>query len=274
MAMRRAAVALWARVGPHAQARFASLASALPRQQLLRWNPKVGQLAPRRSMFIQTKDTPNPNSMMFLTGTKILDTGTMEFTSGATSHNSPLARSLFRVENVKTVFFGHDFITIVKADEADWAVMKPNIFATIMDFFASNQPIFIKGAASPSDTAPAEEDDEVVAVIKELLDTRIRPAVQEDGGDIIYYDFKDGIVYLSLQGSCTSCPSSVVTLKSGVENMLMHYIPEVQGVEQYNDEELESLNAAEVKKLDEKLDEKKLDEKKMDEKLEAPSKTN
>ncbi|XP_012501881.1 PREDICTED: NFU1 iron-sulfur cluster scaffold homolog, mitochondrial [Propithecus coquereli] len=147
-----------------------------------------------------------------------------------------LLKQLFRIEGVKSVFFGPDFITVTKEnEELDWNLLKPDIYATIMDFFASGLPLVTEEASSGE--AGSEEDDEVVAMIKELLDTRIRPTVQEDGGDVIYKGFEDGIVQLKLQGSCTSCPSSIITLKNGIQNMLQFYIPEVEGVEQVMDDE-------------------------------------
>ncbi|KAI5622087.1 NFU1 iron-sulfur cluster scaffold-like, mitochondrial [Silurus asotus] len=151
---------------------------------------------------------------------------------------------LFRIDGVKSVFFGPDFITITKTDShMEWKVIKPDVFATIMDFFTSGLPVVNEDAAPRADTAPSDDDDEVVAIIKELLDTRIRPTVQEDGGDVLYRGFENGIVKLQLQGSCTSCPSSIVTLKSGIQNMLQFYVPEVEGVEQVKDGvEAEELN--------------------------------
>ncbi|XP_069474996.1 NFU1 iron-sulfur cluster scaffold homolog, mitochondrial isoform X2 [Ambystoma mexicanum] len=188
-------------------------------------------------MFIQTQDTPNPNSLKFLPGRAVLEGRTMDFPSPATAYCSPLARQLFRVEGVKSVFFGQDFITISKDSESiDWNLIKPDIYATIMDFYASGLPV-VNEEAARADTVASEDDDEVVAMIKELLDTRIRPTVQEDGGDVIYKGFEDGIVQLQLQGSCTSCPSSIITLKSGIQNMLQFYIPEVEGVEQVIDDD-------------------------------------
>nr|XP_020033020.1 NFU1 iron-sulfur cluster scaffold homolog, mitochondrial isoform X2 [Castor canadensis] len=184
-----------------------------------------------RYMFIQTQDTPNPNSLKFIPGKPVLETRTMDFPTPASAFRSPLARQLFRIEGVKSVFFGPDFITVTKEnEELDWNLLKPDIYATIMDFFASGLPLITE--ETPSGEAGSEEDDEVVAMIKELLDTRIRPTVQEDGGDVIYKGFEDGIVQLKLQGSCTSCPSSIITLKNGIQNMLQFYIPEVEGVEQ------------------------------------------
>ncbi|KYO44146.1 NFU1 iron-sulfur cluster scaffold homolog, mitochondrial isoform X2 [Alligator mississippiensis] len=190
-----------------------------------------------RYMFIQTQDTPNPNSVKFIPGKQVLESRTMEFSTPAAAFCSPLARQLFRIEGVKSVFFGPDFITITKESEVlDWNLLKPDIYATIMDFFASGLPV-VTEEAPRTDTASSEEDDEVVLMIKELLDTRIRPTVQEDGGDVIYKGFEDGIVQLKLQGSCTSCPSSIITLKNGIQNMLQFYIPEVEGVEQVVDDD-------------------------------------
>ena len=161
----------------------------------------------------------------------------MEFSSPAAAFCSPLARQLFRIEGVKSVFFGPDFIIITKeSEDLDWNLLKPDIYATIMDFFASGLPVLTEEAPR-TDTAQSEEDDEVVLMIKELLDTRIRPTVQEDGGDVIYKGFEDGIVQLKLQGSCTSCPSSIITLKNGIQNLLQFYIPEVEGVEQVVDDD-------------------------------------
>uniref|UniRef100_V9L7K7 NFU1 iron-sulfur cluster scaffold homolog, mitochondrial n=1 Tax=Callorhinchus milii TaxID=7868 RepID=V9L7K7_CALMI len=192
--------------------------------------------APSRSIFIQTQDTPNPNSLKFIPGRTVLESGTMDFSAPSTAFCSPLARQLFRIDGVKAVFFGPDFITITKADvNVEWKLLRPDIYATIMDFFSSGLPV-LTDEAPRTDTAASDDDDEVVAMIKELLDTRIRPTVQEDGGDIIFKGFEDGIVKLKLQGSCTSCPSSVITLKSGIENMLQFYIPEVDGVEQVTDD--------------------------------------
>lgn len=199
--------------------------------------PVTGLHNPVRCMFIQTQDTPNPNSVKFIPGRAVLDSRTMDFPNPASAYCSPLARHLFRVEGVKSVFFGPDFITITKeSEEVDWNLMKPDIYATIMDFFSSGLPVVTEDAPR-SETAATEEDDEVVAMIKELLDTRIRPTVQEDGGDVLYRGFQDGIVQLKLQGSCTSCPSSIITLKNGIQNMLQFYIPEVEGVEQVTDDD-------------------------------------
>ncbi|XP_027007136.1 NFU1 iron-sulfur cluster scaffold homolog, mitochondrial isoform X1 [Tachysurus fulvidraco] len=192
-----------------------------------------------RNMFIQTQDTPNPNSLKFLPGRVVLESGTMDFVAPRDAYCSPLARQLFRIDGVRSVFLGPDFITITKSDShTEWKLIKPDVFATIMDFFTSGIPVINEDTVPRTDTAPSEDDDEVVAMIKELLDTRIRPTVQEDGGDVLYRGFEDGIVKLQLQGSCTSCPSSIVTLKNGIQNMLQFYVPEVEGVEQVKEEDV------------------------------------
>lgn len=188
------------------------------------------------NMFVQTQETPNPNSLKFLPGVKVLDPGqTIDFPRAQDAYCSPLGKLLFRIDGVKSVFLGPDFITITRAEEdVEWKVIKPEIFATIMDFFASNLPVLTE-AKPNTDTEINDDDDEIVQMIKELLDTRIRPTVQEDGGDIVFMGYEDGIVKLKMQGSCSSCPSSVVTLKNGVQNMLQFYIPEVVAVEQVMD---------------------------------------
>jgi len=211
----------------------------------------------KRSMFIQTQETPNPHSLKFVPGTKVLEQGgTIDFPSVSSAYCSPLAKLLFRIEGVKAVFFGPDFVTITKVDDenVEWRVLKPEIFATIMDFFNSGLPVVSEEAVPSADTEIHEDDDDTVAMIKELLDTRIRPTVQEDGGDILYMGFEDGVVKLKMQGSCTSCPSSVVTLKNGVQNMLQFYIPEVVAVEQVFDKSDEASDEA-FAKLEEKLKE-------------------
>ncbi|KAM7391517.1 hypothetical protein PAMP_022202 [Pampus punctatissimus] len=191
-------------------------------------------------MFVQTQDTPNPNSLKFMPGCIVLEGGTMNFSGPREAYCSPLARQLFRIDGVKSVFLGPDFITITKSDtDMEWKVIKPDVFAAIMDFFTSGLPVVNEDSKPNADTAPSDDDDEVVAMIKELLDTRIRPTVQDDGGDVLYRGFEDGVVKLKLQGSCTSCPSSIVTLKSGIQNMLQFYIPEVESVEQVKEEEEE-----------------------------------
>ncbi|KAL9961287.1 hypothetical protein ACROYT_G030198 [Oculina patagonica] len=207
-----------------------------------------------RTMFIQVQETPNPNSLKFVPGVQVLESGTVNFPNAQSAFCSPLARNLFRIDGVTGVMFGPDFITVTKNDdEIDWPVLKPDIFASIMDFFASNIPILTEDQPA-SDTAIDDDDDEAVAMIKELLETRIRPTVQEDGGDIIFKGFHDGVVKLKLQGACSSCPSSIITLKSGIENMMQFYIPEVVAVEQVEDE-ADEISKTEFEKLEAKLGE-------------------
>ncbi|KAL2916929.1 hypothetical protein HK105_203361 [Polyrhizophydium stewartii] len=206
-------------------------------------------------MFIQTEATPNLDSIKFKPGQLVLPkgtTGTVEFMSGRESLRSPLAAALFRIDGVKSVLYGSDFITVSKAPDAAWQILKPDIFGAIMDFYSSGNPLFKDAFEGPKDTQILPEDSETVAMIKELLDTRIRPTIQEDGGDIEYVGFEDGIVRLRLRGSCRTCDSSVVTLKNGIENMLMHYIPEVAAVEQVLDPE-EAVSQREFQKLEESL---------------------
>lgn len=206
-------------------------------------------------MFIQTQDTPNPDSLKFLPGADVLGKGnTKDFPTQISAMSSPLAKLLFRIEGVRGVFFGGDFITVSKQEDAEWRIMKPEIFAVIMDFFASGLPIVHEHSPN-ADTAIHEDDDETVQMIKELLDSRIRPTVQEDGGDIIFMGYEDGIVKLKMQGSCSSCPSSIVTLKNGVQNMLQFYIPEVQAVEQVKDES-DKVVESEFDKLEKKIQQK------------------
>ncbi|KAL5730365.1 NifU-like protein 4 [Ranunculus cassubicifolius] len=183
----------------------------------------------KRSMFIQTEPTPNPSSLMFYPGKPVMEVGSADFPNARTAMNSPLAKSLFAIDGTSRVFFGSNFITITKSDESAWEFLKPEVFAAIMDFYSSGQPLFLDpNVASSMDTAIHEDDSETVAMIKELLETRIRPTVQDDGGDIEYrgFDPESGVVKLKMQGACSGCPSSAVTLKSGIENMLMHYVPE------------------------------------------------
>jgi Fe-S cluster biogenesis protein NfuA len=176
-------------------------------------------------MFIQTEQTPNPATLKFLPGVEVMGSGTANFTDSQGASRSPLAERLFGLPEVAGVFLGSDFITVTKAGDSDWFQLKPAVLAAIMDHFTAGLPIVIDG---PEAAAEGEgDDDEVVSAIKELLETRVRPAVAQDGGDIIFEDFADGIVYLHMQGSCSGCPSSTATLKAGIENMLRHYIPEV-----------------------------------------------
>ena len=177
-------------------------------------------------MFIQTEQTPNPATLKFLPGRVVMPAGTANFTSAEAAAASPLAAELFSLPQISGVFFGADFVTVTKAEEGDWYQLKPAVLAAIMEHFTTGRPLLTAGAAAPAG-AGVEEDDEIVSQIKELLETRVRPAVAQDGGDIIFHDFDDGVVYLHMQGSCSGCPSSTATLKAGIENMLRHYIPEV-----------------------------------------------
>lgn len=175
-------------------------------------------------MFIQTEPTPNPATLKFLPGRAVLDQGTADFASPDQAGRSPLARRLFGVDGVQRVFFGSDFITVTKSDQSEWQVLKPAILGSIMEHFTSGEAVL---STAPAATGAAGEDDEIVTQIKELLDQRVRPAVAQDGGDIVFHSFEDGIVYLHMQGSCSGCPSSTATLKMGIENLLRHYVPEV-----------------------------------------------
>jgi Fe-S cluster biogenesis protein NfuA len=183
-------------------------------------------------MFIETEGTPNPATLKFLPGRYVMGAGTADFASLASAERSPLAMALFDLPGVARVFLGGDFITVTKADEASWQSLKPQVLATIMDHFVAGRPVIEAG--SDDDLAPeiAPEDEEIVAQIRELLDTRVRPAVAGDGGDIVFRGYREGIVKLHMQGACSGCPSSTATLKHGIENMLRHFVPEVVAVEQ------------------------------------------
>ncbi|MCY4408653.1 MAG: NifU family protein [Rhodospirillaceae bacterium] len=179
-------------------------------------------------MFIQTERTPNPATLKFLPGEAVMSTGTADFRDAESAERSPLARRLFQVEGVTGVFFGGDFVSVSKSDDADWQLLKPVILGVIMEHFVAGHPLLLDDAAQTVDeVADDGADAEIIAQIKELLDTRVRPAVAQDGGDITYQGFQNGVVMLQLQGSCQGCPSSTMTLKMGIENMLKHYIPEV-----------------------------------------------
>ena len=179
-------------------------------------------------MFIQTEQTPNPATLKFLPGRDVMATGTADFPGRESAGRSPLAERLFQIDGVTGVFLGSDFITISKADDKEWFLLKPAMLGVIMEHFTSGRPMVLEAESA---VAPdTEDDDEIVLQIKELLDTRVRPAVAQDGGDIIFRGFEDGVVYLLMQGACSGCPSSTATLKMGIENMLRHYIPEVTEV--------------------------------------------
>lgn len=180
-------------------------------------------------MFIQTESTPNPLTLKLIPGIPVLAGGhTAFYTHAAAASPSPLATSLFKVEGVTAVFLGADFITVTRAPDAAWETLKPELLTTVMDHFIAGKPVMNESA---SFAAVAEEDTELTRQIRELIDTRVRPAVAQDGGDIIYRGFHDGIVQLELHGACAGCPSSTATLKQGIENMLKHYVPEVVAVE-------------------------------------------
>jgi len=180
-------------------------------------------------MFIQTEQTPNPATLKFIPGRAVLDNGTFDFPTAESAATSPLAQRLFDVDGVTRVFLGSDFVTVTKAADIDWPVLKPAILGAIMEHFTSGQPV-VSGAAKAEDSASPEAENEVEAQIRDLLDTRVRPAVAQDGGDIVFQRFEDGVVYLHMQGSCSGCPSSTATLKMGIENLLRHYVPEVTEV--------------------------------------------
>src|SRR5436190_22871618 len=183
-------------------------------------------------MFIQTEATPNPATLKFIPGRLVLDTGTMEFSSRETAARSPLAARLFEVPGVTGVFYGSDFITVTKAD-GEWKHLKPAILGAIMEHYMSGAPLHADGAAqSDADLDDQDEffdeaDAETVDMIKDLIETRVRPAVANDGGDITFRGFKDGIVYLNMKGSCAGCPSSTATLQHGIQNLLKHFVPDV-----------------------------------------------
>jgi Fe-S cluster biogenesis protein NfuA len=183
-------------------------------------------------MFIQTEATPNPATLKFLPGRTVLETGTLDLRDRDQAAQSPLAERLFAVNGVNGVFFGSDFIAVTKDDGGEWPQLKPMILGAIMEHFMSGASLLNTGSAEPTD---AEEffdaaDAETVATIKELIETRVRPAVANDGGDITFRGFKDGVVFLNMKGACAGCPSSTATLRHGIQNLLRHFIPDVTEV--------------------------------------------
>lgn len=183
-------------------------------------------------MFIQTESTPNPNTMKFLPGQAVLADKTAFFTDTENAKASPLASALFVLPDIRAVFFGSDFITVTKKEEANWDVLKPQILTTVMEHYQSGLPMMaVTTEKKATSTTYSEDEQEIVDQIIELIETRVRPAVAQDGGDIIFHSFSEGIVKLEMHGACSGCPSSTATLKSGIENMLKHYIPEVVAVE-------------------------------------------
>jgi Fe-S cluster biogenesis protein NfuA len=196
--------------------------------------PRAGfePATPEKTMFIQTEATPNPATLKFIPGRVVLDTGTMEFTSRDSAARSPLAERLFDVAGVTGVFYGADFVTVTK-DGSDWQHLKPAILGAIMEHYMSGAPLLADGSVG-SDEAADEDgeffdkaDAETVEMIKDLIETRVRPAVANDGGDITFRGFKDGVVYLNMKGSCAGCPSSTATLQHGIQNLLKHFVPDV-----------------------------------------------
>lgn len=182
-------------------------------------------------MFIETEGTPNPATLKFLPGRDVMGTGTADFAGPDLATRSPLATELFALPGVARVFLGGDFVTVTKNDLADWQALRPQILGVLMEYFVSGRPVVDHdGDVTTEDTDPA--DQEIVDQIKDLLDTRVRPAVAGDGGDIVFRGYRDGVVRLHMQGACSGCPSSSATLKHGIENMLRHYVPEVVSVEQ------------------------------------------
>ena len=188
-------------------------------------------------MYIETEVTPNPATLKFLPGEQVMAAGTREFTSPEAAAVSPLAYALFSLGDVTSVFFGRDFISVTAAPGVDWSALKPQVVSLLLDHFVSGAPLFAGGSAGGI-SVPAEDDEfdddpadaDVVEQIRDLIETRVRPAVANDGGDIIYRGFREGVVYLTMQGACSGCPSSSATLKQGIESLLKHYVPEVTEV--------------------------------------------
>lgn len=189
-------------------------------------------------MFIETETTPNPATLKFLPGQQVMAAGTREFASPEDAAASPLAEALFDLGEVTGVFFGRDFISVTAGPGVAWAALKPQVVAMLLDHFVSGAPLFAAGSASGIAVPGEAEEDygedpadaDIVAQIRELIETRVRPAVANDGGDIVYRGFREGVVYLSMQGACSGCPSSSATLKQGIESLLKHYVPEVTEV--------------------------------------------
>ncbi len=189
-------------------------------------------------MFIETETTPNPATLKFLPGEQVMAAGTREFTSHEDAAASPLAEALFSLGDVTGVFFGRDFVSVTAAQGVEWAQLKPQVVSLMLDHFVSGAPLFAGGDASGISIPAGDEDEmdddpadaDIVAQIKELIETRVRPAVANDGGDIIYRGFRSGVVFLTMQGACSGCPSSSATLKQGIEGLLKHYVPEVTEV--------------------------------------------
>lgn len=182
-------------------------------------------------MFIETEATPNPDTLKFLPGETLLEAGTANFTDPDGAEASPLAHAMFSIPSVTGVFIGYDFVTITKSTEVDWDAVKPVVLAGLMQFFASGAPILnVTDAVTEMVVDEDEADADIIEQVKTLLEEKVRPAVAGDGGDIIYRGFKEGVVYLQMQGACAGCPSSTITLKHGIENLLKYYVPEIVDV--------------------------------------------
>jgi len=190
-------------------------------------------------MFIQTEQTPNPATLKFIPGEVVLENGTYEFENAESAVVSPLAKRLFDLGDVTGVFLGPDFVSVTKAGDTDWTMLKPSVLGVIMEHFTAGEPVITADSANAATAGHNEadadgEDAEIIGQIKELLDTRVRPAVAMDGGDIVFHGFEKGVVYLRMRGACAGCPSSTMTLKAGIENLLRHYVPEVVEVRAVN----------------------------------------
>lgn len=183
-------------------------------------------------MFIQTEDTPNPSTIKFLPGMTIVESGVYEFKAGEDMTASPLAQRLYGIPGVVRILLAQDYVSVSKDDSTDWIMLKPMILAALMEHLSTGQPILDERVVAASDTTDGDQGplDELSQQIVELIDTRVRPAVAADGGDIVFDRFEEGVVYLEMRGACSGCPSSTATLKSGIENMLKHYVPEVMEV--------------------------------------------
>jgi Fe-S cluster biogenesis protein NfuA len=188
-------------------------------------------------MLIQTETTPNPATLKFLPGQAVMASGTRDFATPEEAEASPLAEALFSLGDVVGVFFGSDFVAVTAAPTVEWSDLKPQVLAVLLDHFSSGAPLFKAGSAAAiavdanQDFGDDPADADVVTQIRELIETRVRPAVAQDGGDIVYRGFSKGIVYLAMHGACSGCPSSTMTLKQGIEGLLKHYVPEVEAVE-------------------------------------------
>jgi Fe-S cluster biogenesis protein NfuA len=188
-------------------------------------------------MLIQTETTPNPLTLKFLPGETVMASGTRDFATPEEAEASPLAQAIFSTGDVEGVFFGRDFVSVTAGPGVEWRQLKPQVLGVLLDHFASGAPLFNPGSASDIQIEGSQDfgddpaDADIVTQIRELIDTRVRPAVANDGGDIVYRGFRGGTVYLAMQGACSGCPSSTMTLKSGIESLLKHYVPEVDSVE-------------------------------------------